>query len=83
MIGIRIPAGGVVLDKRQPNILVFASLEMVPASGVRGQGVRRVLEIAPVLATFHTGHDELALQLVRYVRCRADVHVKYLKNRAV
>lgn len=73
MIGVRVGAGGVVLDERQPDRLMAKALEVVFARSVRWQRVSGAVQQSPV-GVVGWRDDELALARVFCVALRFVVH---------
>lgn len=80
MIRVRIGAGRVVLDERQPHRLVAGTLKVVLARRVRRQRVSGTVQQSPV-GVVRRSDEELALARVLGVAGRFVVHEQYLRTR--
>lgn len=77
MVRVRVRAGRVVLDERQPHRLVDGALEVVFARRVRRQRVPGAVQQSPV-AVVERFDEELALARVLRVAGRLVVHEQHL-----
>lgn len=82
MIRIRVGAGRMILDKRQPHRLVARTLEVVFARCVWGQRVPGAVQQTPV-GVVERFDEELALARVLSVAGRFVVDEQYLGKRQV
>lgn len=77
MVRVRVRAGRVVLDERQPHRLVDGALEVIFARRVRRQRVPGAVQQTPV-AVVKRFDEELALTRVLRVAGRLVVHEQHL-----